>query len=78
MMWKHFTITFTLLASFATLASGKSDPGIIDVVIDQVKTEKPKQKLCIMNVQIIPICLGSATDCGAASAISKYEDLHKT
>ncbi|XP_064537462.1 transmembrane protein 87A isoform X1 [Drosophila montana] len=34
-MWKHFTVTLALLAVFATLAAGKSDPGIIDVVIEQ-------------------------------------------
>ncbi|XP_023177241.2 transmembrane protein 87A [Drosophila hydei] len=51
-MWKHFTITLTLLASFATLASGKSDPGIINVVIDQDLQPIVEQRPLLANTKI--------------------------
>lgn len=75
-MWKHFTVTLALLAVFATLAAGKSDPGIIDVVIEQVKSKQSNVNM--VNSTTKSYLGGSATDCRTASLIGQHQDIHKT
>ncbi|EDW03777.1 transmembrane protein 87A [Drosophila grimshawi] len=51
-MSTHFTVALAFISLFATLAAGKSDPGIIDIVIDQDQHSIIEQRPLLAKTKI--------------------------
>lgn len=43
-MSSHFTVALALITIYATLAAGKSEPGLVDIFINQVKCQSTIDK----------------------------------